>query len=121
MLDRQMETTNLPKCRDENVAFFAYSPLSQGLLTGKVDPDRKYPEDDQRRYKVRFKPENVRKVQSMLERMQPIANRYQLSLTQLAIAWTLAQRGCSHVLCGGAELSTSSRQRRCRLGRTQRT
>ncbi len=26
MLDRQMETTNLPKCRDENVAFFAYSP-----------------------------------------------------------------------------------------------
>jgi aryl-alcohol dehydrogenase-like predicted oxidoreductase len=36
----------------------------------------------------------------MLERMQPIASRHKLSLTQLAIAWTLAQRGCSHVLCG---------------------
>ena len=83
-----------------NVAFFAYSPLSQGLLTGKVDPNRKYPEDDQHRCKARFKPENVRKVQSMLERMQPIASRHQLSLTQLVIAWTLAQRGCSHVLCG---------------------
>jgi methylglyoxal reductase len=99
-LDRQMEKTNLPKCDEENIAFLAYSPLSQGLLTGKIDPDRKYREDDQRRYKPRFKPENVRKVQSMLEMMQPIASRYNLSLTQLAIAWTLAQRGCSHVLCG---------------------
>src|SRR5882757_9988839 len=100
MLDPQMETTNLPKCADAKIAFLAYSPLSQGLLTGKVDPDRKYPEDDQRRYKPRFKPENVRKVQSMLAMMQPIASRHKLSLTQLAIAWTLSQRGCSHVLCG---------------------
>jgi methylglyoxal reductase len=100
MLDRQMEKTNLPKCADEHIAFLAYSPLSQGLLTGKVDPNRKYPEDDQRRYKPRFKPENVRKVQSMLEMMQPIARRHKLSLSQLVIAWTLAQRGCSHVLCG---------------------
>ena len=73
---------------------------SQGPLTGKVDPDRKYPEDDQRRYKARFTPENVRKVHSMLEMMQPIARRHKLSLAQLAIAWTLAQCGCSHVLCG---------------------
>jgi methylglyoxal reductase len=100
MLDRQMEKTNLPKCDKENIAFLAYSPLSQGLLTGKVDPDRKYPDDDQRRYKPRFKPENVRKVQSMLEMMQPIARRHKLSLAQLAIAWTLSQRGCTHVLCG---------------------
>jgi methylglyoxal reductase len=100
MLDRQMEKTNLPQCAKENIAFLAYSPLSQGLLTGKVDPDRKYPEDDQRHYKPRFKPENVRNVQSMLEMMQPIASRHKLSLSKLVIAWTLAQRGCSHVLCG---------------------
>jgi aryl-alcohol dehydrogenase-like predicted oxidoreductase len=100
MLDRKMEKTNLPKCDHENIAFLAYSPLSQGLLTGKLDPDRDYPEDDQRRYKPRFKPDNVRKVQSMLESMRPIAIRRNLSLTQLTLAWTLAQRGCSHVLCG---------------------
>ena len=100
MLDRKMEKTNLPKCEQENIAFLAYSPLSQGLLTGKIDPDRDYPEDDQRRYKPRFKPENVRKVQSMLESMRTIASRHNISLTQLTIAWTLAQPGCSHVLCG---------------------
>ena len=100
MLDRKMATTNLPECAQEKIAFLAYSPLSQGLLTGKIDPDRKYPEDDQRRYKPRFQPDNVRKVHAMLEPMRPIAARYNISLAQLTIAWTLAQRGCSHVLCG---------------------
>ncbi|HVT30878.1 MAG TPA: aldo/keto reductase [Lacipirellulaceae bacterium] len=100
MLDRQMERSNLPKCDKEHLAFLAYSPLSQGLLTGKIDPNREYPEDDQRHFKDRFKPQNVRKVQSMLERMRPIARRRKLSCAQLTMAWTLAQRGCSHVLCG---------------------
>jgi aryl-alcohol dehydrogenase-like predicted oxidoreductase len=100
MLDRKMEKTNLPKCAEENIAFLAYSPMSQGLLTGKIDPDREYPEGDQRRYKDRFKPDNVRKVQAMLEPMRRIAKRRNASLAQVTMAWTLAQRGCSHVLCG---------------------
>lgn len=100
MLDRQMEQFNLPKCADENIAFLAYSPLAQGLLTGKTDPNREYPAGDQRRYKERFQPENVRRVQAMLERMRPIADRHGVSFSQLTMAWTLAQRGCSHVLCG---------------------
>lgn len=100
MLDRKMETSNLPKCAEKNIAFLAYSPLAQGLLTGKIDQDREYPEGDQRRIKPRFRPENVRKVQSMLERLHSIAKRHGISLAQLTMAWTLAQRGCSHVLCG---------------------
>ncbi|EAQ81844.1 aldo/keto reductase [Blastopirellula marina] len=100
MLDRGMETANLPKCADEQIAFLAYSPLGQGLLTGKITPEREYDEGDQRRFKDRFKPENVRKVQAMLEPMLPIAERHQVSLAQLTMAWTLAQPGCSHVLCG---------------------
>lgn len=100
MLDRQREKTNLPLCARENIAFLAYSPLAQGLLTGKVTPDRDYPEGDQRRHKDRFKPDNVRKVLTMLEPMRPIADRRGISLTQLTMAWTLAQPGCSHVLCG---------------------
>lgn len=100
MLDRQMESTNLPKCADENIAFLAYSPLAQGLLTGKIDPNRQYPVDDQRRYKPRFSAENVAKANAMLDPMRPIVERRGVSLAQLTMAWTLAQRGCSHVLCG---------------------
>lgn len=100
MLDRTRAAENLPLCAEENIAFLAYSPLAQGLLTGKVTPDRHYPEDDQRRYKDRFKPDNVRKVLAMLEPVQAIATRHQLSLAQVTMAWTLSQPGCSHVLCG---------------------
>jgi aryl-alcohol dehydrogenase-like predicted oxidoreductase len=100
MLDRKLENANLAKCARENIAFLAYSPLAQGLLTGKIGPDRNYPEDDQRSYKPRFQRNNVRKVQAMLEPMRSIASRHEIDLTQLTIAWTLAQPGCSHVLCG---------------------
>jgi aryl-alcohol dehydrogenase-like predicted oxidoreductase len=100
MLDRKLESTNLAACDRQGIAFLAYSPLAQGLLTGKTVPDRKYAEGDQRRFHMRFRPGNVRKVLEMLEPMRPIAERCGASLTQLTMAWTLAQRGCSHVLCG---------------------
>jgi aryl-alcohol dehydrogenase-like predicted oxidoreductase len=100
MLDRSIEQTNLPYCADHELACLAYSPLGQGLLTGKIDPERTYAEGDQRRFKPRFTPDNVRKVQAMLEPLRPIASKHSVSLAQLTIAWTLAQRGCTHVLCG---------------------
>ncbi|TWT39262.1 aldo/keto reductase [Blastopirellula retiformator] len=100
MLDRGMELANLEKCASDDIAFLAYSPLAQGLLTGKITPEREYGEGDQRRYKDRFKPDNVRQVLAMLEPMQAIAERHQISLAQLTMAWTLSQPGCSHVLCG---------------------
>ena len=100
MLDRDAEAEKLPKAADDGRAFLAYSPLSQGLLTGKITVDRDYDEGDQRRDKKRFKPDNVKKVQAMLDPMRPIAEEHGASLAQLTMAWTLAQRGCSHVLCG---------------------
>lgn len=40
------------------------------------------------------------KVQTMLAPMRPIAEKHGITLAQLTMAWTLAQPGCSHVLCG---------------------
>lgn len=100
MLDRKPERTNLPFVAEHGMAFLAYSPLGQGLLTGKITPERKYAEGDQRRHKDRYKPDNVREVLRMLEPMRAIAEAHEINLAQLTIAWTLAQRGCSHLLCG---------------------
>jgi aryl-alcohol dehydrogenase-like predicted oxidoreductase len=100
MLDRQQEQINLPTCARDGLAFLAYSPLAQGLLTGKITPDREYGDGDQRRFKDRYKSENVRKVLEMLEPIRAIAAKHQAELAQVVIAWTLAQPGCSHVLCG---------------------
>jgi aryl-alcohol dehydrogenase-like predicted oxidoreductase len=100
MLDREVQARNRSVCADNNLAFLAYCPLAQGLLTGKITADRKYPKGDMRHYKDRYQPENVNKVLAMLEPMHPIAARHRASLAQITLAWTLAQRGCTHVLCG---------------------
>jgi aryl-alcohol dehydrogenase-like predicted oxidoreductase len=36
----------------------------------------------------------------MLDAFRPIAENHKVSLAQLAIAWTIHQRGCSHALVG---------------------
>jgi aryl-alcohol dehydrogenase-like predicted oxidoreductase len=39
----------------------------------------------------------------MLDRMRPVANKYRFTDGQLAIAWTLAQPGITHVLVGARD------------------
>jgi methylglyoxal reductase len=78
----------------------AYSPLANGLLTGKVDPERVFPEDDLRRHNPLFSRESRIHVKEMLDRLQPVADRYNFTQAQLVIAWTLVQAGITHVLVG---------------------
>jgi len=100
MLDRKQQRENLPYCGNHKIAFFAYSPLAQGLLTGKIGPDRTFQEGDQRSLKPRFSAENRLKIQRLLHLFRPIAERHGVSLGQLTIAWTLSQKGCTHALVG---------------------
>ena len=100
MLDRDHEADNLPACADNDVAFLAYSPLGQGLLTGKIGPNRTFAEGDQRRNKTRFNAANRERIRTMLDAWKPVAERHDSSFSQLAIAWTLGRRGCTHVLVG---------------------
>jgi len=100
MLDRKQEPEMLPYCDANNLAFLAYSPIEQGLLTGKIGPDRTFNEGDQRKDNPKFAPESLRKLNVMLNKFQPIADAHDATLAQLAIAWTIAQKGCSHALVG---------------------
>jgi methylglyoxal reductase len=100
MLDRDAEAELLPYCRQKGMAMLAYSSLALGLLTGKIGPDRQFPGDDQRSENPRFSVENRRKVAAMLESFKPIAQSYGLTIAQLVIAWTVAQPGVTHALCG---------------------
>lgn len=100
MLDRDIEADQLPYCREHDVAVLAYSPLAQGLLTGKMDPSRAFPEGDLRRGNPRFSRENRERVTSMLNEFKPIAEKHGLTLAQLTIAWTVHQPGLTHALVG---------------------
>jgi methylglyoxal reductase len=81
MLDREIEKEILPYCHANSISALAYSPLEQGLLTGKIGMNQK-------------------KVLNMLEGWTDLLSKYNCSLSQLVIAWTMAQKGITFVLCG---------------------
>ena len=103
MLHRGLEREYLPYCAQNHMAVLAYSPLANGLLTGKVDPNRVFAEDDLRRHNPMFSRESRIRVREMFDRMQPVARRYNFTEGQLAIAWTLAQPGITHALVGARD------------------
>lgn len=100
MLDRALEGQQLPHCERGSMAVLAYSPLAQGLLTGKMDPERQLVPDDWRSLNPRFSAEGRKKILALLEKMRPVAEARGASLGQLAVAWALAQPGLTHALVG---------------------
>lgn len=100
MIDRKIEQDQLPFCRERRMAVLAYSPMSMGLLTGKIGPEREFGAGDIRPIQPRFSKENRQRVADMLAEIRPVAEQHRLSLAQLAIAWTLHQPGLTHALCG---------------------
>lgn len=100
MIDRMREQDNLPFVKENNMAFLAYSPLAQGLLTGAIGPERVFNEGDVRLGNPRYSLENRTLVAAFLAEIKPIAEDYRITLGQLVTAWTLAQPGCTHALLG---------------------
>ena len=100
MLDRKLEKSNLPWCRARGVAVLAYSPLEHGLLTGKIDARRAFKEGDLRLGHPNFTPDNLARVGRLLERLKAVADGHRATLSQLVIAWTIAQPGLTHALVG---------------------
>ena len=79
----------------------AYMPLEQGLLTGNMTMDTIISEKDIRNKTSWYKPENRKKVIDMLQGWKPICEKYECELSNIVIAWTIAQSERINVLCGG--------------------
>ncbi len=99
-LDRTIESEILPFCHENSISVLAYSPLEQGLLTGKVAPDRVFNEGDQRRNKPLFAKENRIKILNMLGALRTIADAHDATFGQLFLAWLAAQPGMTTALAG---------------------
>ncbi|WP_269525982.1 aldo/keto reductase [Coraliomargarita parva] len=104
MVDRELEADLFPMANAQGMSILAYSPLGMGLLTGKVGPERKFGADDIRSWSPRFTVECRQQVAALLEQFEPIRAKYEVSLAQLVIAWTVHQPVISHVLCGARNL-----------------
>jgi aryl-alcohol dehydrogenase-like predicted oxidoreductase len=101
LLARDVERDVLPHCRAAGVGLIAYSPLEQGLLTGKVSASRTFAAADYRVKRPTFQPGNRARVNALLQAVvQPIATRHGATLGQVAIAWVLAQPGVTAAIVG---------------------
>ncbi|MBW4460018.1 MAG: aldo/keto reductase [Nodosilinea sp. WJT8-NPBG4] len=88
---RGVETELLPCCVENNLTILSYSSLAQGLLTGKFGPDHQFPKEDIRSKNKLFQSPIYDKAQAALEKLRPIAERYNTTLGNLALAWLIAQ------------------------------
>jgi len=100
MVERGIEKELLPYCIENKKAVLAYSPLQRGLLTGKIDLDHRFKDDDHRGRNAFFKSQNREKILNFLELVKPIALSKNISLAQLVIRWTMNRPGISSVLVG---------------------
>ena len=94
---RQVESDALPFCRDNDISVLSYSPMSQGILTGKFKPGHRFAKGDHRSKNRLFQGEHFEHVQEALKRLRPIAERRGITLGQLALAWVIAQPGTAAI------------------------
>jgi methylglyoxal reductase len=107
MLDREIEADLLPYCAGNNISTLVYSPLEQGLLTGRIGMDRQFEPGEFRNNIPWFAPVNRKRVLDMLAGWDDLTEKYRCTLSQLVIAWTVEQPGVTHALCGARKAEHS--------------
>lgn len=81
----------LDACRELGIGFVAYSPLGRGFLTGTIRSRDDLAENDTRRGFPRFSADHLADNLAAAERVAALAQRFQCTPAQLALAWVLAQ------------------------------
>jgi len=106
MLWRKPEADIFPLCTALHISQIVWSPLAQGVLTGKYLPGHPAPADSRAaspEMNAFFRPAlRSDRVLSAVQRLKPIAQRLSLTLSQLALAWVLRLPAVSSAIIGAS-------------------
>jgi aryl-alcohol dehydrogenase-like predicted oxidoreductase len=101
LLQRGVEQAEYPYVERVGMGFIPYSPLAQGLLTGKFTKETKIPEDDVRRqFNPLFKDGEFEANVEKAEKIRTIVDRYGKPMAQVAVNWLLAKPAVATVITG---------------------
>jgi len=108
-IGRDIESEIIPLCEREGIGQVVFSPLAQGILTGKYKPNMAPPPDsraaDPKQNQFlpaeRLDPAQLERVQ----KLKPLAARLGLSIAQLSLAWCLRKPNVSSVIIGASRAS----------------
>jgi len=104
MLERFIEPEVLPLCEREGIGQVVFSPLAEGVLTGKYKPGAQPPEGTRASGKAGFFMQRFMKddVLGRVQKLTTVAERHSLTLAQLALAWVLRQPIVSSAIIGAS-------------------
>lgn len=109
LLFRAIEYSILPQCIADNIPVLCYSPIMQGLLTGKFTVEQEVPDDRARtRHFTKERPQarhqgmglEKETFKAILE-IGELAKEINIPMGSLSLAWLLAQNGIGGVIVGG--------------------
>jgi voltage-dependent potassium channel beta subunit len=108
MLNRSLEVEVMEVCEAEKIGLIVYSPLAQGILTGKYKKEAPLPEDSRAAREAsskwfafkRLTPENLDKIDAL----QKLAQELDCSMPQLALAWCLRYKPITSVIMGASKV-----------------
>ena len=107
MLERDVEDELLDYCEKNNIGIVCYSPMYRGLLTGKFSKERvsSLPNDDHRRKNIQFQEPQLSANLELVESLRPIAEKNNITLAQLAVAWVLRRMEVTSAIVGARSQS----------------
>ncbi|MBP0018760.1 MAG: aldo/keto reductase [Cyanobacteria bacterium SBLK] len=92
LLHRKIESNSILKtARELGVTILAYSPLAQGLLTGKYTSKRKIKPDGARKIDSRFSDRGLTKIKPLTDLVQELSDRYDKTPSQVSLNWLISQ------------------------------
>ncbi|WLR42091.1 aldo/keto reductase [Bacillus carboniphilus] len=105
LLDRRIERNGvLDAAKQLGVTIIAYSPLEQGILTGKFHKNRELIKNivGPRKYLSGFKESSLTRTQPLIDLLERLAKEYDISTSQIALNWTIHFHGETIVAIPGA-------------------
>ncbi len=88
LVSRAPERELLPYAAEAGRVVIAYSPLAQGLLSGKFDAEHR-PANRVRQLNPLFLPESLRRAQPLISTLREVADAHDATPSQVALAWTI--------------------------------
>jgi len=103
LLHREPEEDVIPASRENGVSQIVYSPLAQGVLSGKYRPGESYGEGTRAHARDRFMSEYLdENVLERVQRLGPIADGLGITTAQLALAWVLREPNVASAIVGAS-------------------
>jgi voltage-dependent potassium channel beta subunit len=105
MFNRYIEPEIIPFCEKHGIAQVVFSPLAQGVLTGKYRKGQSLPEGSRATDPRTSKPISNWLKDELLDKIEPlegIARELDITLSQLALAWVLRQPNVASAIIGAS-------------------